>query len=242
VKDLPMRIKFMRETLGKTQKEMASLLGIGQRTWQNYEEGVHEPSWKALNGLAGLGINANWLLTGQGEVLASGWRNIDAPGIGERIKIIRGDVDKKVFANRIGIEEDALDAYENELLSPDVNFLASLCRDFKIKASWLLLGSGPRKSDDYIIYEEERDFIAKIDVETLRDVLESIKESLLELTNKGYCDESSIIDIEENAELIAFLYEDSVEHESKYKSKKQKKATIKRLFAIAKKLNDKQNS
>lgn len=63
------RLKTMRELLGKTQKEMASLTGISYRTWQNYEDGVNSPGWDACEALVKLGFNANWLLTGEGEMM-----------------------------------------------------------------------------------------------------------------------------------------------------------------------------
>ncbi len=62
------RLKLVRETHGKTQKEMALILGISPRTWQDYEGGVNVPGWKVLEGLAGLRFNANWILTGKGDL------------------------------------------------------------------------------------------------------------------------------------------------------------------------------
>jgi phage repressor protein C with HTH and peptisase S24 domain len=62
------RLKTIREYLGKTQKEMASLTGISYRTWQNYEDGVNPPGWDACEALVKLGFNANWLLTGEGGI------------------------------------------------------------------------------------------------------------------------------------------------------------------------------
>ena len=60
------RVKMIREDLVKTQKDMAEMVGVGLRTWQQYEEGVHDPSWKVVSQLAGLGYNTNWLATGNG--------------------------------------------------------------------------------------------------------------------------------------------------------------------------------
>lgn len=62
------RLKAIRDELGKTQKEMAVLTGISYRTWQNYEDGVNSPGWDACEALVKLGFNANWLLTGEGEM------------------------------------------------------------------------------------------------------------------------------------------------------------------------------
>lgn len=65
---VPDRVKKIRESLGKTQKDMAALIQISYRTWQNYEDGVNSPGWDACGALVKLGFNANWLLTGIGEM------------------------------------------------------------------------------------------------------------------------------------------------------------------------------
>lgn len=65
---VPDRVKKIRESLGKTQKDMAALIQISYRTWQNYEDGVNSPGWDVCGALVKLGFNANWLLTGEGEM------------------------------------------------------------------------------------------------------------------------------------------------------------------------------
>jgi transcriptional regulator with XRE-family HTH domain len=62
------RVKKIREDLGKTQKEMAGLVDVGLRTWQQYEENVHDPSWKVVSQLVELGYNATWLASEEGEM------------------------------------------------------------------------------------------------------------------------------------------------------------------------------
>lgn len=62
------RLKSVRDSLGKTQKEMAALLGLSYRTYQNYEDGVNNPGWDACEGIVRLGFNANWFLTGNGPM------------------------------------------------------------------------------------------------------------------------------------------------------------------------------
>lgn len=49
---------------------MAAAVGCGLRSWQDYESGEKHPGSKVLYGLAMLGINTNWLLTGEGPMLA----------------------------------------------------------------------------------------------------------------------------------------------------------------------------
>jgi DNA-binding XRE family transcriptional regulator len=62
------RLKKARGSLGKSQKDMAALLEINYRTYENYEKGLNEPSWAACVAFVKLGFNAEWLLTGEGEM------------------------------------------------------------------------------------------------------------------------------------------------------------------------------
>jgi len=62
------RLKIARELLVKSQKDMATLLGIGYRSWQGYESGSNYPGGEVFESLARLGINTNWLLTGEGPM------------------------------------------------------------------------------------------------------------------------------------------------------------------------------
>lgn len=72
------RLEAMRTKLGKTQKMMSFLLGLGATTWQRLENGANAPSGETLLKIAQLGFNPGWILTG------SGGMTLDA---GERIPI-----------------------------------------------------------------------------------------------------------------------------------------------------------
>jgi hypothetical protein len=50
---------------------MAAAIDITHRTYQSYEQGRTEPKASALFELARLGCNLQWLLTGQGTMLAA---------------------------------------------------------------------------------------------------------------------------------------------------------------------------
>lgn len=62
------RLKTVRESIGKSQKEMAEALGVGLKSWQVYEQGGSVPGGNVFESLVRLGFNANWLLTGEGEM------------------------------------------------------------------------------------------------------------------------------------------------------------------------------
>ena len=62
------RIKAIRESKGLSQRQFADQIGSSYRAIQNYEMGISTPSAKVLEGIVGLGFNANWLLTGMGAM------------------------------------------------------------------------------------------------------------------------------------------------------------------------------
>lgn len=70
------RFKAARERLGLSQKALAVAVGVSWRAIQE-NEGKNDrvPGGKILSGLMALGINTQWLLTGEGDMLLQG-----APG------------------------------------------------------------------------------------------------------------------------------------------------------------------
>ncbi len=65
------RLKQIRENLGKTQKEMSELLGLGIITWQNYERGITKPKIETLEKLSSMGYNFDWITSGRGDMFNS---------------------------------------------------------------------------------------------------------------------------------------------------------------------------
>ena len=63
------RLKLLRLKLNLSQTEMGVKLGIPQTTYSNYEKGSREMPHHILNLLTQFGVNLNWLLTGEGEML-----------------------------------------------------------------------------------------------------------------------------------------------------------------------------
>jgi phage repressor protein C with HTH and peptisase S24 domain len=51
----------------RSQREIAAALDVAVNTWRRYEMGEREPSTELLRGLAGMGWNPTWVLTGEGE-------------------------------------------------------------------------------------------------------------------------------------------------------------------------------
>lgn len=63
------RLKAARAALGLSQKDIAAQSGVSARGYQGYEDGRSVPGGEAIAGLVRLGINANWLLIGEGPML-----------------------------------------------------------------------------------------------------------------------------------------------------------------------------
>ena len=62
------RLKKARNLLGLSQERLAKKLGISRPAWQGYELGRNEPGSGVIKELVNLGFNANWILTGEGEM------------------------------------------------------------------------------------------------------------------------------------------------------------------------------
>lgn len=73
------RLKSTRTHLRETQAGMAALMGISLRALQTYEAGDREPKAKDVARLARIGIDLNWLLTGEGEMLRGGAAEPSSP-------------------------------------------------------------------------------------------------------------------------------------------------------------------
>ena len=74
------KLKIAREHLGKSQKEMAALSGIGYRSWQGYEQGTNTPGGKVFEILTALGFNVSWFFNDNVQMMlddSSGLQQID---------------------------------------------------------------------------------------------------------------------------------------------------------------------
>lgn len=65
------RLKAVRNSHGKTQREFCDDLGLSSASlWKHYETGRNLPSLPLLQSLHALGVDINWLLSGDGSM----WR------------------------------------------------------------------------------------------------------------------------------------------------------------------------
>lgn len=63
------RLKEARECLGETQKELGARIDMPIPSLREYELGKRTPGGDAIEAFIRAGINANWLLTGEGPML-----------------------------------------------------------------------------------------------------------------------------------------------------------------------------
>jgi len=63
------RLKVWRGAHALKQADAAAKLGLPGNTYQNYERDVRPPNTKGWESFVSAGINANWLLTGEGPML-----------------------------------------------------------------------------------------------------------------------------------------------------------------------------
>lgn len=109
------RLKAARAALGLSQKDFAAQSGVSARGYQGYEDGRSVPGGEAIAGFVRLGINANWLLTGEGPMLLADLAPQPAPsaGIDEGAlsAIIYGLATAGVPADKLG--RAALRAYQD---------------------------------------------------------------------------------------------------------------------------------
>lgn len=65
------RLRAARNALGLKQSDIAEQSGVSERAYQGYEAARSIPGGEAIAGMVRAGINANWLLTGEGPMLLS---------------------------------------------------------------------------------------------------------------------------------------------------------------------------
>lgn len=75
------RIKKLRKYLDLSQKDFGEKIGVGTSHVSQWERNLSMPSSKALIGMAHIGVNINWLLTGDGEMMIEDPSSLKSEGI-----------------------------------------------------------------------------------------------------------------------------------------------------------------
>jgi len=78
---------MIRTKLSLSQPEAATKFKIPLSTWKQYEKGPSEPGSGALRGLSDGGININWVLTGEGNMLLDSSKGASDRPVGYQVDI-----------------------------------------------------------------------------------------------------------------------------------------------------------
>lgn len=135
MESLGARIKFLRECLGKSQTEMANLLGISKYTsFARYESGSRRPDKLALEKLASAGCTTvAWLIEGK----------VDRK-VCEKIHATRMRFGKiGEVSQRLGVTRGYLRSMEDGRLAPSEAFISLLSGAFGLNKYELLAGTNP---------------------------------------------------------------------------------------------------
>jgi len=65
---------------------------------------------------------------------------MDNQAFGGRIKALRGQESRPVFAKRFGFSLDTIVRYESGKTFPGADFISKLCHEYNVSADWLLFG------------------------------------------------------------------------------------------------------
>ena len=119
------RLRIGRKRLDMTQQALSDASGIPLQTHKQYERGLRKPGLDALEGYLRAGINANWLLSGEGVVLAR-----DQPVTPS------GAFDSQLMQELIEVVEQLLAEHRRELPPPKkAELVVTLYEMFRESAS-----------------------------------------------------------------------------------------------------------
>lgn len=226
------RLKILRRSLGKSQRDMSVSVESSYGVWQAYEAGNSVPGFKVLESIARMGFNVNWLLTGDGEMKkpvrlteseahqALKNRLTDLPrarGMQAHILTLRLN----------GISEETYRAYVYGDYLPTKEELEGLC---KSAGGWIFETGTMATRDEEAESEITKriDELVKlqkinrrIDIDLLKAVTTEIEEALFKTAIK--------LEPSKKAELLALVYDYATESEEKQSGIKEQVQRLLRL-------------
>lgn len=103
------RLKVWREAANLKQGEAANVLDLSGSTYQNYERDVRAPNTEGLEAFVRAGINANWLLTGEGPMLLSELQGTPVPASAlnaQTLTYVIVEIERVLQARRLTLAPD----------------------------------------------------------------------------------------------------------------------------------------
>jgi len=119
--------------------------------------------------------------------------------ITERLRELQGNKSLRDFAEEVDINQSTLHNYLRGR-TPPANIVAHICRQLFVNPEWLLLGTGPKFSD-------EPGAAGPLNLDLMREVIETVEEKFQK--------EDLHLPPKKKAELITLLYEEIVQGEAK---------------------------
>ena len=103
------RLKVWREAASLKQVEAADKLGLSASTYQNYERDVRAPNTEGWEAFVRAGINANWLLTGEGPMLLADLQTASRPAEAidtETLTYVIEEIERVLKARRLELRPE----------------------------------------------------------------------------------------------------------------------------------------
>lgn len=124
--EIPGRIRQARIEAGLTQNEIAELLDVAMRTWQNYES--HRVPWSLINQIAKItGKSPEWLLHGEPEptpdLMGNLGRADQLDRIERRLEALEAKLDRHIATTATYIDESRRDDARRDLIVETVSAL-----------------------------------------------------------------------------------------------------------------------
>lgn len=145
------RMRAARESLGLSRPAFVAKFDglLTLRTLENNENGRNEAGIGLITLFAGLGVNAEWILTGEGEMFNAPQGSqatkaqADTHHLPNRLKEARArlGLTQKDVAEQVGVSARGYQGYEDGRNIPGGDAIAGLVR-LGINANWLLTGKG----------------------------------------------------------------------------------------------------
>lgn len=134
-------LKAARKKSGKTQKEIADSLGVGQSTYKNYECGLREPNGDTIVALANLfGVTTDYLLGRSDVNPMENLKEGNTVHWCETLKLLReksGESMSKT-AEFLGIPKGTYASYEYGKREPNIEMISKIARHFGVTTDYLL--------------------------------------------------------------------------------------------------------
>ena len=161
-------LKAARKKSGKTQKEIADSLGVGQSTYKNYECGLREPNGDTIVALADLfGVTTDYLLGRSDVNPMEDLQEGNTVHWYETLKLLReksGESMSKT-AEFLGIPKGTYASYEYGKREPNIEMISKISHHFGVTTDYLL-GREPAPE-----HEDLSTVVKNSGVEELEDIL-----------------------------------------------------------------------